>query len=332
MRNFLRFFLTLTAIVALAGCASKDMVLSNQGFEELSKGNNVEAGMKLEEALAINPDNPYALLNMGVVYQRTGRPEKARRMYEKVIALQPQEKADASNIPSFSGRSLAEIAKANLKLLNDGASASPTPAPEPIPAPVAVLPPQEETPTPPQKKESTSESQPESEETVYRVRESETLLEIAGRHDVYGDVLKWPTLYRLNINKFQSAEDILSSPVQKGTQLRMVTSDQASKRAAMMGERLWVVNATSARTPDKTVLPATSLIKKGYHVYLIKTVLAGEEWIRLRVGFYPNILEAMAVCEEIRPLMRNSGEPCVSKIGAEEFEKNAGYWNHLKQD
>jgi hypothetical protein len=66
-------------------------------------------------------------------------------------------------------------------------------------------------------------------------------------------------------------------------------------------------------------------MKKGYHVYLIKTDLAGEEWIKLRVGFYPNILEAMAVCEEIRPLIGSSGEPCISRIEVEEFEKNAGY-------
>ena len=92
-----------------------------------------------------------------------------------------------------------------------------------------------------------------------------------------------------------------------------------------MGEKLWVVNVASVRTLEKTVPPATALMEKGYRVYLMKTDLAGEEWIRLRVGFYPNILEAMAVCGEIKPLTGSSGEPCVSRIGTEEFEKNAGY-------
>jgi hypothetical protein len=338
MRKTACLFLTLTAIVTFAGCATKDMALSNQGFEELSKGNDLEAAMKLEEALTINPDNPYALLNMGVVYHRMGRPEKARRMYEKVMALQPKETAESSNVPSFSGRSLAEIAEANLKLLEDGAPGIPTGVSEPVPAPLAVMPSQgqrpglqeeipkqDDTPTLPQKGEAAGESKPELEETVYRVRESQTLFEIAGRHDVYGDVLKWPTLFRINMGKFQSTEDLLSKPIQKGTRLRMVTRDQASKRAAMMVEKLWVVNVTSVRTPDKTVPPAIALMKKGYHVYLIKTDLAGEQWIKLRVGFYPNILEAMAVCEEIRPLTGSSGEPCVSRIDEEEFEKNAGY-------
>lgn len=338
MRNTLCLFLTLAGIAALGGCADKDMVLSNQGFEELSKGKDLEAAMKLEEALAINPDNPYALLNMGVVYHRMGRPEKARRMYEKVIALQPKETAESSNVSSFSGKSLAEIAEANLKLLEDGAPGSPTPVSEPTPAPRPVVPSQgqraglqeeiqkqDDTLTPSQKKDAAGELHLRSEETVYRVRESQTLFEIAGRPDVYGDVLKWPTLFRLNMDKFQSAEDLLGKPIPKGTRLRMVTRDQASKRAAMMAGKLWVVNAASVRTLDKTVAPAIAMIEKGYHVYLIKTDLAGEEWIRLRVGFYPNILEAMAVCEEIKPLTGSPGEPCVSKIGMEEFEKNAGY-------
>ena len=326
IRNTAGFFLALTAILALAGCGSKDMVLSDQGFKELSEGNNEEAAMKLEEALAINPDNPYALLNLGVVYHRMGRPEKARRMYEKVITLQPKETAGSSNVSSFSGKSLTEIAEANLKLLEEGASGSPTPFSEPVPASPADMPSQGQragVQKEIQKKDATRES--ELEATVYRVRESQTLFAIAGRQDMYGDALKWPTLYRLNMDKFRSTEDLLSKPIQKGTRLRMVTADQASKRAAMMGEKLWVVNVASVRTLEKTVPPATALMEKGYRVYLMKTDLAGEEWIRLRVGFYPNILEAMAVCGEIKPLTGSSGEPCVSRIGAEEFEKNAGY-------
>jgi tetratricopeptide (TPR) repeat protein len=321
MRNSTLLFLILPIIFALLSCAGKDMVLSNQGFEELSRGNDLEASMRLEQALVMNPDNPYALLNLGVVYQRMGRPEKARRMYQKVLALQTQEKAETSNNPAFSGRSLGEIAEANLKLLEDGVSTE--------------LPPQrrgqegvarqEDTPALPIEKEGAGESNPEQGETVYRVREGETLFDIAARHDVYGDRLKWPIVFLLNMDKFGSTEALLNKPIQKGTELRMVQPRQASKRAAMMEERLWVVNALSVRSLDKTVLPATALMKKGYSVYLIKTEFAGDEWIGLRVGFYANILDAMAVCEEIRPLMDNSGEPCVVKIDTEEFEKNAGF-------
>jgi hypothetical protein len=328
MKNALYLVIAFSAVVALGGCAEKDMVLSNQGFQELSRGNNEEAGMKLEEALAVNPNNPYARLNLGVVYHRTGRPEKARRMYEKVIALQPQDKAGTSNVSSFSGASLAEIAEANLKLLEENSPEPPTPVSEPLSTPAAGSPPQEQAgiaQQDPPSKEPVRESTAEPEAFLYTVRESGTLLEIAQRPDVYGDALKWPALFRHNMNKFQSAADLLSQPVPRGTRLRVVTPDRASKESATADERFWVVNAATVRTLDRTAPLATALMRRGYRVYLMKTELAGEQWIRLRVGFYPTILEAMAVCNQIRPLMPDSGEPCVSKIDAEEFEKNAGY-------
>ena len=133
-------FLILAVGLVLMSCAGNDMVLSNQGFEALSKGNYLEAGEKFQEALSVNPYNPYALLNMGVVYQMTGQPEKARRMYERVIALQPQEKAKVSTVESFSGRTLTEIAKANLETLAERKAPAPASAPETAQAPVPVPP------------------------------------------------------------------------------------------------------------------------------------------------------------------------------------------------
>jgi tetratricopeptide (TPR) repeat protein len=113
-----RWLVLLTlSIAGLVGCATQDMELSNEGFQAISGKNYGQAETSLEKALSINPDNPYALLNMGVVYQETGRLSKARQMYEKVIALQPKEVAEESNTGSFAGKGLADIARENLKLL-----------------------------------------------------------------------------------------------------------------------------------------------------------------------------------------------------------------------
>ena len=105
--------------VLLAGCAtsSQDMNYMNQGFDELSNGNFKKAEEYLEKALSINPDNLYAVLNMGVVYQNTGRPEKAREMYQKVIDRQSKSLASRSNKDWAVGEKLAEIAKKNLENL-----------------------------------------------------------------------------------------------------------------------------------------------------------------------------------------------------------------------
>jgi Tfp pilus assembly protein PilF len=105
--------------VLLAGCAtsSRDMTYMNRGFDELSNGNFQKAEEYLEKALSINPENLYAILNMGVVYQNTGRPEKAREMYQKVIERESKSPASRSNKDWAVGEKLAEIAKKNLETL-----------------------------------------------------------------------------------------------------------------------------------------------------------------------------------------------------------------------
>ena len=112
--------LTILIVSALfAGCAtsSRDMTYMNQGFDELSNGNFQKAEEYLEKALAINPDNLYAILNIGVVYQNTGRPEKAGEMYHKVIDRESKSPASRSNKDWAVGEKLADIARKNLENL-----------------------------------------------------------------------------------------------------------------------------------------------------------------------------------------------------------------------
>jgi general secretion pathway protein D len=106
-------------LVLSAGCAteSKDMAYMNRGFDELSNRNFQKAEEYLEKALSINPNNAYAILNIGVVYQNTQRPEKAREMYNKVIELESKSPASRSNKDWAIGGKLSDIAKKNLETL-----------------------------------------------------------------------------------------------------------------------------------------------------------------------------------------------------------------------
>jgi len=108
--------------VLLVSCASTsekapDVDLSEQAFDAISAGDFEQAEALLEVALSINPDNPFAILNMGVVYQNTGRIEKAREQYVKVILLNSQETVSRSNVKGMEGKSLVDIAKRNLENL-----------------------------------------------------------------------------------------------------------------------------------------------------------------------------------------------------------------------
>jgi general secretion pathway protein D len=103
--------------IMLVGCVSlrEDMRLSNKGLGEIKEGNYKEAEKYLQRALSINPDNPYAILNMGVVYYETGRKEQARERFNKVLSIAEKEKAEQSNQDWAVGRDVIEIAKKNLE-------------------------------------------------------------------------------------------------------------------------------------------------------------------------------------------------------------------------
>jgi hypothetical protein len=114
----IRLFLTYIAFVLL-GCGGvsripQDIYLANQGFVELSNGNYLRAEANLLVALDLNPNNPYALLNLGAVYQDTARTAEAVQMYKRIIELNPEEGAVESNKQGCEGKTLVEIARENL--------------------------------------------------------------------------------------------------------------------------------------------------------------------------------------------------------------------------
>ena len=107
----------LAAVLLLVGCASTDMLHVNRGYEAINGGRLVEAEQHLASALEVNPDNPYTLLNLGYVYQHTGRYDAAREMYRGVIALDSGDRPSKVSVDSLKGLSVVELAQRNLAML-----------------------------------------------------------------------------------------------------------------------------------------------------------------------------------------------------------------------
>ena len=101
------------------GQETEDMRLSDLGYQFLEAKDYDKAKQYLEQALEINPDNPYALLNMGVVYEAQGNRDEAIKMYEKVITLNPEDRAFESTDSEKIGYKLTDIAADNLKRLKE---------------------------------------------------------------------------------------------------------------------------------------------------------------------------------------------------------------------
>jgi Tfp pilus assembly protein PilF len=98
---------------------TKDNRLADLAYGYIQTKDYDKAAEYYEKALKINPDNPYALLNMGFIYQKKKNNQKAIEMYERLISLDPDERAYASTEPAQAGRKLSDIARDNLKDLQE---------------------------------------------------------------------------------------------------------------------------------------------------------------------------------------------------------------------
>lgn len=160
----------------------------------------------------------------------------------------------------------------------------------------------------------------------YIVKKGDSLSSIAGRDDVYGDPLKWPILYRLNMDKLdtlQVGEDFLESELSEGVRLKIITPDEAKENLERRLHNVWVVNVLSATTNEKIIPVAIRLIKNGYPVYITRATVKGKDWMRLRVGFFENKTDANIEEKKIMALLK-LGNSWVTKI-AKELEEFGGY-------
>lgn len=87
---------------AYAALSAKDYVTAEKIYTDILKG---------------DANNPWALFNMGVVYQNTGRVPQAKANYQKVVQLNPQDKVGQTTDGKGTGVTLTDLAKQNLAAL-----------------------------------------------------------------------------------------------------------------------------------------------------------------------------------------------------------------------
>ena len=103
--------------------ASRVNQLVAEGYERLQKGEAEEAKKVFEAALAIDPQNPFALMNMGVIFEEEGKPELAVKMYRGVIASGSAAVAGMSSDFEKKGVSLLAIAREGIERIEKGKAA-----------------------------------------------------------------------------------------------------------------------------------------------------------------------------------------------------------------
>lgn len=100
-----------------SGLADKErsLKLSEFGYEKLQRNQNAEAKGYFLEALQVDPENPFALINLAVVYEKEGQTGKAIETYRKVVLSKTTVTASGSSDPDRVGIPLVQIARENLQ-------------------------------------------------------------------------------------------------------------------------------------------------------------------------------------------------------------------------
>jgi general secretion pathway protein D len=93
--------------------------LTIKGFEKLLEGKLEEAKQFFEQALQISPDNPYALMNLGVIYEKENLPQQALIMYRAVLATDSDVIAEKTSDPAAAGRPILELAKEHIERIEN---------------------------------------------------------------------------------------------------------------------------------------------------------------------------------------------------------------------
>jgi general secretion pathway protein D len=97
--------------------ASHALRLAEMGFDRMKRGQNSEAKNYFIEALDIDPDNPYALYNLGVLYEGEGNRRAAVEKYQRVILTGSSVTAVESTDPDIVGVPLIQLARERLEAL-----------------------------------------------------------------------------------------------------------------------------------------------------------------------------------------------------------------------
>lgn len=130
MKRYIGLGALFGAVMLASSCAqpARDSLDAERGADALAAGQYEAAELALNSALERDPTDAYALLNLGVVYQNTGRQERARQTYAEIIRLDRAKRAGGAVARRGGGLKPAELARENmLELGGEPSRSSATP-------------------------------------------------------------------------------------------------------------------------------------------------------------------------------------------------------------
>ncbi|MBA3015557.1 MAG: type II secretion system secretin GspD [Proteobacteria bacterium] len=99
--------------------------LTDRGYRAIRDGDFYAAEKYIKDALALAPEDPFALINMGVIHESRGEWLDAAKRYEQAIPKGRGETAGVSTEQELQGLRLSEIARRNMEKLEARLPADP---------------------------------------------------------------------------------------------------------------------------------------------------------------------------------------------------------------
>jgi cell division protein FtsN len=273
--------------VLLLGCAGKDKKLTNKGSEAIVMNDYLGAERYLDEALTVNPDNPYALFNMGVVYENTGRQQQAISMYQKVLDLNSTQGKKVSP----EDQALAERAGANLrKLQMEIASTA-----RPIERPGMTM--SEE---PDLKDFFPALKKPETEE----IPSSKAPGSAIGEEAVQTQAPAMVQEPQLKETPAPLQESDSSIPPPAATEIKKTEEPKAAPppepQKAEPPKKVYSIQVASYKSLDAAVKRIAELIDLGYDASYKKATVKGETWHRIFVDEFKSKEDALKQAQSMK--------------------------------
>lgn len=106
----------LIIFMGLAGFSTASLAEDNSAYkaDAIESGNLTEAEQGLQAVLAKDPNDPYALLNLAYVYQKSGDVAKAQQVYQRILELKDNPYAELTSgkqeaVKSIARRGIAQM-------------------------------------------------------------------------------------------------------------------------------------------------------------------------------------------------------------------------------
>ena len=99
-----------------------------------------------------------------------------------------------------------------------------------------------------------------------------------------------------------------------------ISGEEVPKKDEVTRKENWVVHVASVKTEEQAMIYKERLMAAGFPAYSIRTKVRGEDWIRVRVGFFNNREEAQKAGNEVEKKLIAKGPYWITNVSKKEME------------